>query len=57
MDVAGGKTVYTCMLNDLGRIEADLTVSVIEGEKDIKGKSALNPFESVCGGLTPPVAS
>ena len=30
MDGPVGKTVYTCMLNKMAGIEADLTVSVIE---------------------------
>ena len=30
MDGEAGKTVYTCMLNSGGGIEADLTVSMIE---------------------------
>ncbi len=38
----GGKTVYTCMLNKSGGIEADLTVSIVEGEEERHG--ALNPM-------------
>ena len=30
MDGVSGKTVYTCMLNKMAGIEADLTVSIIE---------------------------
>ena len=30
MDCAPGRTVYTCMLNKMAGIEADLTVSVLE---------------------------
>jgi len=42
MDVATGKTVYTCMLNQNAGIEADLTVSMIESGS---GSSADPEFE------------
>jgi len=42
MDGDPGKTVYTCMLNKAGGIEADLTVSVIESGK---GSSADPEFK------------
>ena len=32
-----GKTVYTCMLNKNAGIEADLTVSVLEGQDGVSG--------------------
>ena len=42
MDGEEGKTVYTCMLNAAGGIEADLTVSMIEPGS---GSSADPAFE------------
>ena len=35
MDGPIGKTIYTCMLNKKGGIEADLTVSIIEGNNGV----------------------
>ena len=35
MDGPIGKTVYTCMLNKKAGIEADLTVSIMEGENGV----------------------
>ena len=43
MDVPAGQTVYTCMLNSLGRIEADLTVSVLGEEAHRNVHEGLNP--------------
>ena len=38
MDGPIGKTIYTCMLNNKGGIEADLTVSIIEGKDGVSQK-------------------
>ena len=35
MDGPIGKTIYTCMLNKKAGIEADLTVSIIEGKDGV----------------------
>ena len=49
MDVNAGKTVYTCMLNKAGGIEADLTVSVIGEEEDQGCHQALKAGKKVLG--------
>ena len=36
MDGPVGKTIYTCMLNNKAGIEADLTVSIIEGKDGVR---------------------
>ena len=41
-----GKTVYTCMLNKKGGIEADLTVSALD-EHGWDGKSSLYPVSAL----------
>ena len=49
MDISSsgrGKTVYTCMLNKMGGIEADLTVSVID-EDQAGGHEALKAGREV----------
>ena len=42
-----GKTVYTCMLNKKGGIEADLTVSALD-EQGWDGISPLYPVSETC---------
>jgi glycine cleavage system aminomethyltransferase T len=49
LDVAHGKTVYTCMLNKRAGVEADLTVSVIDADEGLGNSSALNKCKTVRG--------
>ena len=41
MDGPIGKTIYTCMLNKKAGIEADLTVSIVEGQDGVSKELVL----------------
>ncbi|KAF6039245.1 hypothetical protein EB796_002440 [Bugula neritina] len=59
MDKHPGTTTYTCMLNKLGGIESDLTVSVVEddGPQAAFGVEGRSYYAAVGGGFSPYVKS
>ncbi|XP_067931861.1 sarcosine dehydrogenase, mitochondrial-like isoform X2 [Watersipora subatra] len=55
MDKEPGSTTYTCMLNKLGGIESDLTVSVVDddGPQHTLGVTGKSYYAAVGGGFSP----